>query len=206
MLAGLIERARALAARDGRSLLGITGAPGTGKSTFTAAVAAAVPGAVIVPMDGFHRTTAELERFGWVAERGTPRTFDADGYVALLRALRCGGDVRAPAFDRSIEEPVPGAIVVPASAPLVITEGNYLLLDDPPWSGVRPLLDEVWYVDVPEEVRLARLVARHVDYGRTPDDARRRVLHGSDAANAELVAATRCRADLVVDLAGWDGD
>ena len=197
----MIARAAALADRPGRTVLGITGAPGAGKSRLAAAVASAVLGAVVVPMDGFHRTTAELAAHGWVAERGTPRTFDADAYVALLRTLRRGEGVRAPAFDRSREEPVPDAITVPANARLVITEGNYLLVDVPPWSAIKGLLDEIWFVEVPEDVRLQRLVARHVEFGRSWDAARRRATTGSDADNARLVAATRSRANLIVDAA-----
>ncbi|HEU5267641.1 MAG TPA: nucleoside/nucleotide kinase family protein [Jatrophihabitans sp.] len=199
MLAELTARADALAA-DGRALLGIVGAPGAGKSTVALALASAVPGSVIVPMDGFHLPTAQLAARGWVAERGTPRTFDGAGYVALLRRLRTGAHVHAPAFDRSIEEPVPDAIDVPADARLVITEGNYLLLDRPPWAAVRDLLDAAWYVEVPEPVRLHRLIARHIEFGRAPEDARRRATEGSDAANAALVVASRDRADLIVSL------
>lgn len=194
----MIERAWELVGRPGRSLLGIAGAPGAGKSTLAASIAADVPGSVIVPMDGFHLTTASLSARGLAAERGTPRTFDATGYVALLRRLRGGNTVRAPDFDRSAEEPVPDAIEVPGSCPLVITEGNYLLLDVEPWVRVRPLLDETWFVEVPEPVRVARLVARFVGFGMDKGVAHERVLHGSDAANARLVAPTRSRADLVV--------
>jgi len=196
----VIERARELAARPGRSVLGIAGAPGAGKSTLAAAIAAAVPGSVIVPMDGFHLPTVVLAERGLVAERGTPRTFDGAGYVALLRDLRTGRAVRAPDFDRRREEPVPGAIDVPASCPLVITEGNYLLLDVVPWDQVRSLLDETWFVEVAEPVRVQRLIDRFVAFGLAADGARERVLHGSDAVNAELVAKTRARADRVVDL------
>jgi pantothenate kinase len=197
--AGLIRRAASRADRPGRALLGIAGAPGAGKSSLATTLAAAVPGSIVVPMDGFHRTTAELAARDWIAERGTPRTFDAEGYVAMLQRLRAGETLRAPAFDRSREEPVPDAIEVAAGARLVITEGNYLLLDTPPWSQIRRLLDEIWFVEAPEQVRLDRLVARHVEFGRTPADARQRVTVGSDAANARLVAATRSRADLVVE-------
>jgi pantothenate kinase len=193
----LVARAAALAA-DRRAVLGVAGAPGAGKSSLAGALAAAIPGSVVVPMDGFHLPTAALEARGLVAERGTPRTFDIAGYVALLRELRAGRPAVAPGFDRSIEEPVPSVISVPASARLVITEGNYLLLDTPPWSTVRGLLDEVWFVQAPEQVRLRRLVARHVEFGRTPADARERATSGSDAANARLVAATSVRADLLV--------
>ena len=201
VLAELTARAAALAA-DGRALLGIAGAPGAGKSTVALAVTGAVPGSVVVPMDGFHLSTARLTERGWVAERGTPRTFDGAGYVDLLRRLRAGGTVRAPAYDRSIEEPVPDVIEVPADARLIITEGNYLLLDTPPWSSVRELLDEVWYVEVAEQLRLQRLIDRHVAFGRTPDQARWRATQGSDAANAAIVAASRDRADLIVRMNG----
>jgi len=195
-----VARGRALAAGPGRALLGITGAPGAGKSSLAAALAAAVPGAVVVPMDGFHRTTADLAAHGWVAERGTPRTFDADAFVALLRRLHAGDAVRAPNFDRSREQPVPDAIEVPVDAPIAIVEGNYLLVEAAPWDAIKALLDEVWYVEVPEDVRIERLVARHVEFGRTRSDATERATKGSDAANARLVLATRPRADLVVAL------
>jgi pantothenate kinase len=196
-----VERAVALAARPGRTVLGIAGAPGAGKSTLAARLADAVAGSVVVPMDGFHLRTAELTVRGWVAERGTPRTFDAAGFVALLRELRGAAAVNAPGFDRTREEPVPGAISVPAGAPLVLVEGNYLLLDSAPWAQVQELMDEVWFAEVPEDVRLARLVARHVEFGRTYDEAWQRATAGSDGDNARLVAASRVRADLVVDTA-----
>lgn len=196
--ADAVRRAQDLAARPGRALLGIAGAPGAGKSGLATAIAAGVADAVVVPMDGFHRTTAELTQRGWVAERGTPRTFDASAFVALLRRLRTGAAARAPDFDRSREEPVPDAIDVPASAPLVIVEGNYLLLDVPPWGEAAGLLDETWFVEVAEEVRLARLIDRHVEYGRSRTEATTRATEGSDAANAALVTATRSRADLTV--------
>jgi pantothenate kinase len=201
----LLDRAAALAARPGRALLGIAGAPGAGKSTLAARLAGAIEGAVVVPMDGFHLTTAALAAQGWVAERGTPRTFAGAAFVAKLVELRTAATVLAPGFDRTREEPVPDAIRVPAETPLVIVEGNYLLLDSPPWAQVKELLDEVWFAEVDEDVRLARLVARHVEFGRTWDEALQRATAGSDADNARLVAASRARADLVVDTAQWLG-
>jgi pantothenate kinase len=200
---GLIHRAAGLAAARGRAVLGVVGAPGAGKSTLAAQLAAAIPGSVVVPMDGFHLTSAELRARGWVAERGSPRTFDAEGYVALLQRLRDGDSVIAPGFDRSREEPVPAAIEVPATVRLVITEGNYLLLDVAPWSAVAEVLDEIWFVEVPEPIRLERLVARHIEFGRSPAEASERATKGSDAANARLVAGTRPRADFLLDPQGW---
>ncbi len=148
-------------------------------------------------MDGFHLPQAVLERAGLAERKGAPETFDAAGYVALLRRLRAADEavVWAPAFGRWLEEPVAGAVEVPAATPLVITEGNYLLH----WPQVRPLLDEVWWVDCPEDVRRSRLVARHASHGRSPEEARRWA-YGSDEANARLVTPGRMLADAIIRL------
>jgi pantothenate kinase len=197
----LIARARELAARGPRAILGIAGAPGGGKSTLAAAIAGALgEAAVLVPMDGFHFAQVELVRQGTRDRMGAPHTFDARGYVALLERLRGASEtVYAPAFRREIEEPIAGAIAVPPDVPLVVTEGNYLLVEDGDWGGVRRLLDEAWYVEMEEETRLDWLVARHIEFGKTPDEARAWVMR-SDQANADVVAASRGRADLVVRL------
>lgn len=196
----LLERARTLAASGRRRVLGITGAPGAGKSTLAEAVVAALgDSARLVGMDGFHLAEAELHRLGRHDRKGAPDTFDALGYVALLRRLSAADErvVYAPLFDRSIEEPIACAVPVPREVPLVVTEGNYLLLDEGDWAPVRGLLDECWYVDPDEEQRVQRLVARHMRYGRSQEAARERTL-GSDQRNAEIVAGSRARADLVV--------
>jgi pantothenate kinase len=200
--AALVDRARALARAGGRRLLGVAGAPGSGKSTVASALVAALGAdAVLVPMDGFHLAGAELRRLGRADRKGAPDTFDAAGYVALLRRLRARSPevVYAPTFDRHLEEPLAGAVPVPPDVPLVVTEGNYLLHDDAGWAPVRAELDEVWFVDVDDALRVERLIRRHVEHGRTPEAAREWVLR-SDEANARLVAATRDRADLVVRL------
>ena len=138
-LDALIARARALASAGGRAILGIAGPPGGGKSTLACAVADALgDGAVLVPMDGFHLAQDQLVRLGRRDRMGAPDTFDAAGYVALLRRLRAADEVVfAPAFRREIEEPIAGAIAVPPSVTLVVTEGNYLLLEDGDWALVR---------------------------------------------------------------------
>lgn len=195
----LVSRARELAAR-GRVLLGITGAPGGGKSTLARCLAAEVgESAVVVPMDGFHLHDDELARQGLSQRKGAPETFDVAGYVALLGRLRAETStvVYAPEFDRSRELSVSGAIAVRPSHRLVVTEGNYLLLDAPGWREVRPLLEEVWFVDADDAVRRPRLVQRHVDHGKPPEVARRWE-QTSDQPNAVLVARTRESADLVV--------
>ncbi|MCP9943823.1 nucleoside/nucleotide kinase family protein [Streptomyces somaliensis] len=197
----LAARARRLAVPGGRRLLGLAGAPGAGKSTLAARLVDRLGGlAVLVPMDGFHLARAELDRLGRTDRKGAPDTFDAAGYVALLVRLRAaepGITVYAPAFDRAVEEPVAGSVPVPPEVPLVVTEGNYLLHDDPAWSPVRALLDEVWYLETDDGLRTRRLVDRHVRYGRDRADAERRVRE-RDEANARLIAPGRARADLVV--------
>lgn len=200
-LAGLVGLARRLAG-SGRRILGLAGAPGCGKSTLAQRlVDALVPDAVLVPMDGFHLASAELVRLGRRDRKGAADAFDAAGFVALLRRLRDPVEdlVYAPEFRREIEEPVACAIPVPRAVSLVVTEGNYLLVEAGAWAGVRGLVDVAWYVEVDERVRLERLVARHATYGKAPAAARAWA-YGSDQRNADLVAATRHRADLVVRL------
>ncbi|MER5453404.1 nucleoside/nucleotide kinase family protein [Micromonospora sp. NPDC002389] len=199
----LLRRARALADAGPRQLLGITGAPGAGKSTLAAEVVAAVgPAARLVPMDGFHLAQAELHRLGRAARKGSIDTFDANGYVSLMRRLRRKEptSVWAPEFRRELEEPIAGAIEVPPEVRLVVTEGNYLLVPDWPWDEMRALLHEAWFLDLDGDLRRRRLVARHVAYGRSAEEARAWAL-GSDEVNAALVAETAARADLVVRLA-----
>ncbi|GAA4890966.1 nucleoside/nucleotide kinase family protein [Actinomycetospora straminea] len=192
-IAHLLDAARA----DGRRrVLGIAGGPGAGKSTVAASLAG--PGVAVVGMDGWHLANAVLDRLGRRERKGAPDTFDAPGYVAFLERVRAGtGTVWAPEFRREIEEPIAGALEVPPDALVVVTEGNYLLLDEPPWDGIRPLLDEAWFLEPDEEVRRARLVARHERHGRSHAEAVARA-DGSDAANARMIAATAERADLVL--------
>ncbi|MFG2333316.1 nucleoside/nucleotide kinase family protein [Streptomyces sp. NPDC048604] len=199
----LAARARRLAVPGGRRVLGLAGPPGAGKSTLAGRLVARLDGlAVLVPMDGFHLAQAELRRLGRTERKGAPDTFDAAGYAALLARLRSpepGTTVYAPAFDRSLEEPVAGSVPVPAGVPLVVTEGNYLLHDEGDWAAVRALLDEVWYLDLDDRRRIPRLVERHVRFGKDPARADRWV-HDSDEPNARLVARGRHRADLVVHM------
>lgn len=216
-LALLVERARGLVARScagggGRAVLGITGAPGAGKTTLVerllVELAEHPPGdgpagdwVAHVPMDGFHLADAELARLGRRDRKGAPDTFDVAGYAALLARIAAGETVWAPGFERKLEQPIAQAIPVLESTRVVISEGNYLLL--PQWHAVRRHFAEVWYCRLDDQVRLARLVARHVQFGKSPDEAQRWVQR-SDQRNAELVARTERDADLIVELTGVD--
>ena len=202
--------ARALALLDealrsgSRRVLGIAGAPGSGKSSLTAMLARELPAGscVVVPMDGFHLADVALARLGRTERKGAPDTFDAAGYVALLQRVRAAmpqdPPVWAPMFERDLEQPLAGAIEVPAQVPLVITEGNYLLGDDA-FAKVRGMLDARWFVEAPQELRHRWLIERHERFGKSPAAAREWAL-GPDEDNARLIAGTRDRADVVVQL------
>lgn len=184
-----------------RYLLGVTGAPGAGKSSFADAesrrlAADGIPAAVL-PMDGFHLPQAELVRLGRRDLMGAPDTFDVDGFVATLERLRRPGPVTAPGFDRTVEEPVADAITIGDDIRTVIVEGNYLLHDRDGWERVRPLLDRVIFLAPDEGVRRERLIARHIAFGKSPAEAEAWVAR-SDDANAAIVSATAHRADEVV--------
>jgi pantothenate kinase len=221
----LLIRARSLAREGRRAVLGIAGAPGSGKTTLAGRLVAELNGTgavwvAHVPMDGFHLADVELDRLGLRDRKGAPETFDAAGYAALLRRLRertpsgereepavdgrgNGAEediVYAPGFERVLEQPLAGVIPVLPSVRLVVTEGNYLLLGGPGhdvWTRVRRELDEVWFCEVPEAERVRRLVARHEEFGKDHAAALAWTL-GPDGRNARLVAATRDRAALVV--------
>jgi pantothenate kinase len=177
-----------------RTILGLCGPPGAGKSTLAETIARHLSPhmtVVIVPMDGFHLPQAVLAKRGLRDVMGRIDTFDADAYLALLRRLRQpGATVHAPGFDRTVEEPVPDAITVGPDVELVITEGNYLLDDEPPWPDIRAQLDDVWFVDLDDEVRRQRLLRRHAAFGKTEAEARA-WMSRVDEPNARRVRARR---------------
>ena len=186
---------------QGRVVVGITGPPGAGKSTLALTLAASFDGASYLPMDGFHLSNAALDRLGRRHRKGAVDTFDAAGYVAVLGRMRSEyrrRDVYVPAFDRRLDEPVAAGHVVAADSPLVITEGNYLGLPDGEWASVRGLLDRLYYVDCPTDVRRHRLVARHIEGGRAPEAAAAWA-EEVDEPNARLIATTRQFCDEVLD-------
>jgi pantothenate kinase len=196
---GLVDRICTMLDASPRVMIGITGPPGSGKSTLADLVCRQLtPTSALVPMDGFHLADSELARLGRLDRKGAPDTFDAAGFVNLLQRIRSAVDqvVYAPVFVREQEQAIAGALPVPSTAEVVIVEGNYLLAGEP-YGAVRDLLDECWYVDPPNDLRLARLIARHVSHGRTQGEAEAWVQH-TDEPNAQLIASTRHLADLVV--------
>jgi len=188
-----------------RKILGIVGPPGCGKSTLSEALLNLLgDSAVVVPMDGYHLANCELARLCRADRKGAQDTFDSAGYVALLRRLKtqpAGEIVYAPVFRREIEEPIANAIPVFPETPLVITEGNYLLLDHEPWAAIRGLLDEIWFVDIDHAVRRERLIKRHMQFGRSQAAAEAWVAN-TDEPNAIRIEATKVRADV---LFNWKG-
>ncbi|WP_296665677.1 nucleoside/nucleotide kinase family protein [Demequina sp.] len=202
MIRALAERADALAA-GGRAVVGIAGSPGAGKSTLARWLVEELEDggtpAAVLPMDGFHLSAAELAERGLSAGKGAPETFDVDAYLALLREVRNGQGlaVMAPDYDRELHEVVPGRLMIGPRVRVVVTEGNYLGLDTPPWNRVAPLLDELWFVEAPWELARERLIARRMATGRERDDAVAWV-DSVDAANAALIAPTVDRARVVL--------
>lgn len=201
----LVAWARALVVPGQRRLLGLTGAPGAGKSTVAEQLVSALGPdvAVLVPMDGYHLANEVLIALGRRDRKGAHDTFDDGGYARLLATLRAqrADDpvVYAPRFRREIEEPIGSSIPVRPTTPLVVTEGNYLLLESGAWPAARACLDEVWFLAPDTGVRHERLVRRHQEYGKSPEDAKRWAL-GSDERNAQLIESTSGRADRILRL------
>lgn len=204
-LDALTARARRHVQPGTRRLLGITGSPGAGKTTLAVKLVESLNAdadplvSVHLLMDGFHLANATLDRLGRRDRKGALDTFDGWGFVALLERLRAelGHPVYAPSFRRTVDEPIAGEIAVPAGVPLVVVEGNYLLVDAEPWRRVRALLDEAWFCVTPEQARLERLVDRHTRHGRTAE-ASTAWAQAVDGRNAVLIERTQVRADLLV--------
>ena len=204
LLAALLRERCATSGR--RVIVGIVGAPGTGKSTFAERLHEQfAPGmSAIVPMDGFHLANVLIEGTPLAERKGAIDTMDAGGYVSILRRLRRRDEpvVFAPSYRRGLEEPIAASIAVPETVEVVLTEGNYLLSDQRPWNEIQDYLDEAWYVDVPAEVRLQRLIQRHIRYGMTAAAAQQWAM-GPDEDNARLIESTRHRADRLIP---WGDD
>jgi pantothenate kinase len=200
LIASLLSRS---ANSEDRIMVGIVGAPGSGKSTLAEYVLDQLPegDAVIVPMDGFHLANCIIEGTELKARKGAIDTFDSYGYVSLLTRIRNRDEpvVYAPEYRREIEEPVASAIAISQDIKIVITEGNYILSSTAPWSGIPEILDETWFVEVDHSVRLERLVARHVKFGK-PVEKAIEWANSSDEANAREIAETQPEADVTVRI------
>ncbi|TRZ56985.1 MAG: nucleoside/nucleotide kinase family protein [Streptomycetaceae bacterium] len=188
---------------DGRVIIGLIGKPGAGKSTLSSYLIKNLPKetTALVPMDGYHLSNAKLKILGRTDRKGAPDTFDAKGYVELLKRIKANtnDEIYFPIFHRDIEESIAAEGVVHPHTTLVLTEGNYLLLEGNGWAGVADSLTESWFVDVNNDKRMARLVARHVKYGKSPEDAHAWA-NGTDQRNAELIETTRMKAGVIVHL------
>ncbi|WP_052726395.1 nucleoside/nucleotide kinase family protein [Devosia epidermidihirudinis] len=189
-----------------RIAIGIAGGPGSGKSTLAAELVTMInathPGsAALVPMDGFHMRHAKLEAMGQVDYKGAPHTFEGAEFVNFLHRLKVAdGDISGPAYSRKIEDVVENAFTIPADVRVLIVEGNYLLLTEGPWAGVKPLLDYSVFVDVPRDLVKARLLKRHGEEGLFTEERNRAHIERNDMPNFDLVTLSQDRADVVIEM------
>ena len=187
------------AGKGQRFIVAIAGPPAAGKSTLSAALHDLLPEglAQVVPMDGFHFDDGVLDQRGLKPRKGAPETFDFAGFEALLKRIRAGEpDIAIPVFDRSMELSRAGASIIPADAKFILVEGNYLLLDEEPWSRLAPLFDFSSFIDIPRGELERRLKARWHEHGRSDEDALAWIAT-NDLPNIERVLARRRQADLV---------
>ncbi|MBI2811230.1 MAG: nucleoside/nucleotide kinase family protein [Candidatus Melainabacteria bacterium] len=197
----------AKAAKKNRYLLGLAGSPASGKSTFSAQLVDGVNRelnkevAVVVPMDGYHFSNEVLDEKGLRPLKGIPATFDAQGFVDLIKRLKEETDrsVFAPLFDRSIEASIENGIEIAPHHEIIVSEGNYLLLDEKPWNELRNLFDEIWFIDSTIEKLMPRLLARHKECGRNTEETKTKI-DSTDLPNAILIDRTKSRAHRVIDI------
>jgi pantothenate kinase len=200
-IAGLATLALARAGTAPRFMIGMAGPPAAGKSTTAEALATAIRAAgetaTVIPMDGFHYDDAVLDRLGLRARKGSPPTFDAAGFRVLLERLKAReNNIAIPHFDRALELSRAAAELVSADIRFLVIEGNYLLLDEAPWSALRPLFDMTVFLRVPLEELDRRLVARWDHFGRE-GQAVRKWIDTNDLPNIRHVIDRSAAADVV---------
>ena len=193
----LVQRIKALSGQ-GRKLIAIAGAPGSGKSTLAEDLAHQLgPTAAVMPMDGFHLDNDTLHAMELFHRKGAPETFDADGFVALIKRLRGEDTVPYPTFDRDADRTVPDGGQINETTRVVLIEGNYLLLNQSPWDSLAGLFDMTVRLVVDHETLAARLITRWIDHGLSPANARDRAL-GNDMVNVRYVDAHSFDPDYVI--------
>lgn len=209
--AAFAEAILARAAGEDRLIVALAGPPGGGKSTLAEATAARLnagrPGlCAILPMDGFHYDDILLNARGWRARKGAPHTFDVGGLAATLRRLRARdeAEVVVPVFDRALEIARAGARPIARETPVVLVEGNWLLLAAEPWAALRPLFDLTALIVADRATLAARLAARWRDAGLPPAEIAAKV-EGNDLPNAETVLSESAEPDFRIDGAAEPG-
>jgi pantothenate kinase len=192
-----------LASSKSRVVLGISGKPGVGKSSLSRFIVETFGQnrVCVVPMDGFHLSNRVLEDMGIRDCKGAPETFDASGFVSLLSRIRAQDKdpVYFPIFNRAIEESIAAQGVLHQDVQLVLVEGNYLNLESEPWNQIIDLLDDSWFLTLPEEIRIERLVTRHEAFGKSRAEAIAWA-NGSDQRNAELIERSRHTSRISVEV------
>ena len=193
-------------ATHNRIAIGLAGGPGVGKSTLAAELVTMLnathpTSAALVPMDGFHMKHAKLEALGQVDYKGAPHTFEGAEFVSFLHHLKTAtGPVSGPGYSRKIEDTIENAFTVQPEVRVLIVEGNYLLLTDGPWAGIRALLDYAVFLDVPRDLVEQRLLSRHAEEGLFTEERNRAHIARNDLPNYDLVHQSQDRADVIITL------
>ena len=204
ILADLATKIKAAPCAGRRKMVAFAGAPASGKSTMAEALVAYLQAegtrAQCVPMDGFHLDNALLEPRGLIAVKGSPQTFDAEGFVQLIARIQSQEDVYYPTFDRSLDKAIAGSGHIGADCEIAVVEGNYLLFDAPVWRGLMSYWDFSIRLDAPFDRLESRLIQRWLDHGLSAPDAKVRAL-SNDIPNAKTIMDHALPADLVLQSA-----
>lgn len=198
----LADRILAQAQTKGRFMVAIAGPPGAGKSTLADQLAQAIgrrgETAEVLPMDGFHMDDGVLRQKGLLARKGASETFDVRGFVDVVRAVRAAEvEVLVPVFDRSREQAVAAARIIAPTTRFIFVEGNYLLLDRPPWSLLHPCFDLSIAIHPERSVLHSRLMERWRSYGFDEEAALAKT-ELNDMLNAEDILQNSRPADIVL--------